>query len=100
MSNAKKVFLIYILFGLAIALTITASGGYTSLVTEGAFLNTAMTSGTYMILMGIVTVGWLPALVTVMVSKQIYVTFPGGKFIPAAILLAFMVLCRFFTKRK
>ena len=100
MSNAKKVFLIYILFGMAIAALITASGGYTSLVVEGAFLNTAMTNGTYMILMGIVTIGWLPALVTVMVSKQMYVTFPGGKLIPAAVLLIFMVFCRFFTKRK
>lgn len=98
MSNAKKVFLIYILFGMAMASLITASGAYTSLVIEGA-LGT-MTSGTYMILMGIVTIGWLPALVTVMVSKQMYITFPGGKLIPAAILLIFMVFCRFFTKKK
>ena len=98
MSNAKKVFLIYILFGMAIAALLTASGAYTSLVVEGT-LGT-MTSGTYMALMGIVTIGWLPALVTVMVSKRMYVSLPGGKLIPAAVLLVFMVLCRFFTKRK
>ncbi|MBQ8603472.1 MAG: hypothetical protein IJ410_01325 [Oscillospiraceae bacterium] len=90
--------MIYILFGMAIAALITASGGYTSLVVEGAFLNTAMSGGTYMILMGIVTIGWLPALVTVLISKQIYVNLPGGKLIPAAILFVFMVFSRYCTK--
>ena len=98
MSNIKKVFTVYILFGLAISALVTASGGYTALVIEGAL--GYMSAGTYTGLMALLTIGWLPALVSITLSSSNYLGFRAGKALPVQIMFVFTLCCRFFTKRK
>jgi len=98
MSSAKKVLLIYLLFGIGISAVVTFSGGYTSLVINSA-LGT-MSTGTYMMLMCILTIGWLPVSISILISSVKYLNLPAGRILPLLLISLFIACCRICIKKK
>ncbi len=98
MSSAKKVLLIYLLFGLGISAFITFSGAYTNLVVNSSM--GAMSVGTYTGIMGLVTVGWLPICISILISSVKYLQFPAGRILPLLVISLFIACCRICVKKK
>lgn len=96
MKKALKVVGLYLLFGAIIAITISVFGGYEDLLINKTMGNMSILG--YMILMLTIIAFWLPSLVFILFSKNIYLTFAYTKPILVAVIAVFILLSVYIVK--
>ena len=98
LKKTGKMLLLYAAFGLLTALVFTATGAGGNLVVKSAL--GSMSPGTYIWLMFLVAVYWLPAAVICLVSPASYLRFPFAKAGIVPVLGVFGVLRAGIIRKK
>lgn len=94
MKKFIKIILLYLLFGVIIALAVTFGGAYTGLVINSGLGHMSMWR--YTSLMSAVIIGWVPVLI----SSTIFHVIPCIEIIAAVVFIVFIVLCLIIIKSK
>ena len=95
MKKLFKIIGIYILFGMILALLAAVTGSF-----EGFMAIPSLGMNSFLSLMLVIVLIWLPSLVVVLVSNVVYFPFAYAKLIIAAVVVAFLVLCVRIIRKK
>lgn len=93
MKKFFKIIALYILIGAVLAVLASVFGAFES-------FTMILGTGSYLIMMLTVMAGWLPFVVTALLSDIVYFPFAYAKAVIVVVIIAFLLLCMRILRKK